>query len=151
MIKDKGEENRSAKNIQEHRKKRSTSRNKRQQSPINPNYYKSLPRGPRRNLMTQPQPMNQNDSSSASKSKISDQSKSSIKFQQIATQYEDMIKTKNKELQSFQTRLKQKERELVEMSAKCAQLQLKLTETEEVPKSSKRVGSEREDLLLSNL
>ena len=36
------------------------------------------------------------ETSSASKSKASDNSKSNIKFEQIATQYEEMIKVKNK-------------------------------------------------------
>lgn len=37
-----------------------------------------------------------------------------------------MIKVKNKELESFEMRLKQKERELIEMGAKCAKLELKV-------------------------
>lgn len=39
--------------------------------------------------------------------------KSNIKFEQIANQYEEMIKVKNKELETFEGKLKQKEKELI--------------------------------------
>jgi hypothetical protein len=62
-----------------------------------------------------------------------------------------MIKVKNKELESFEIKLKQKERELVEMGAKCAKLELKVAEMEEIPKHYRRISSDRDDNLLSNL
>lgn len=110
MLKDKEEESRSIKNIAEHRIKRSISRSKRD-SPRN-NTHSSVPRAPtRKNLAAQPTPNTLAvDNSSGSKSKQSDVSKSSVKFEQIAVQYEEMIKEKNKTLELSEQRFRQKEK-----------------------------------------
>ena len=94
VIKDKDEEFRSLRNISEHRYQRSRSR-KRDASPMTPN-YNSLPRNPRKTVTShQPQPV-VTEVPSAAKSKQSDNSKSSMQFEQIASKYEEMIKTKTK-------------------------------------------------------
>jgi hypothetical protein len=82
VIKDKDEEFRSLRNINEHRYKRSHSR-KRDASPMTPT-YNSLPRNPRKTA-TSHQPAT--EIPSASKSKHSDNSKSSMQFEQIASKY----------------------------------------------------------------
>ena len=92
------------------------------------------------------------DSHSASKSKVSDHSKSSQQFEQIASKYEEMIKVKSKDLEISESMLKKKEKELIEMSAKCASLELKVSEMDEVPKrTAKRFSSTGDDNLLANL
>ena len=55
----------------------------------------SLPRNPRKTV-TGIQPPPAVEIVSASKSKQSDNSKSSMQFEQIASKYEEMIKTKTK-------------------------------------------------------
>jgi len=60
--------------------------------------YNSLPRNPRKTATTHQPPAV--ETPSATKSKQSDNSKSSMQFEQIASKYEEMIKTKTKELES---------------------------------------------------
>lgn len=67
--------------------------------------YNSLPRNPRRTITGH---QNQSAEISASKSKHSDNSKSSMQFEQIASKYEEMIKTKTKELEISDMKLKKK-------------------------------------------
>lgn len=47
------------------------------------------------------------------KSKQSEQSRSSQQFDEIANQYQEMIKSKTKEVEAYEVRLRQKEKELI--------------------------------------
>lgn len=58
---------------------------------------------------------------------------------------------KSKELEESEGRLRQREAELAEISARCAKLELKAHDFAEIPKSKSRKDSEKEDNLLVNL
>jgi hypothetical protein len=98
-LKDKEEDFISKRNIEEHRLRRSHSRSKRDSSPKQTNYnsLSTAPKIPSRKAMVS-QPSATLNVDSASKSKQSEHSKSSQQFEVIASQYEEMIKVKNKDL-----------------------------------------------------
>lgn len=56
------------------------------------------------------------------RSKQSEQSRSSQQFEEIATQYQEMIRTKTQEVEALEGKLRQKEKELIEMTARCSKL-----------------------------
>ena len=61
-----------------------------------------------------------------------------------------MIKSKTKEVEVYETKLRQKEKELIEMTAKCSKLEMKISEVNETV-VKRRSSSEKEENLLANL
>lgn len=62
-----------------------------------------------------------------------------------------MIKSKTKEVEAYEVKLRQKEKELIEMAAKCAKLEMRASDVSDSSKGRTRAGSEREENLLANL
>lgn len=61
-----------------------------------------------------------------------------------------MIKSKTKEVEAYEVKLRQKEKELIEMTARCAKLEMRVSDVTETSKASRR-SSEKEEDLLANL